>query len=199
MSIFQQVKNSLSLIDVARHYGIEVSPSGFASCLFHSERTPSLKLYEDHFHCFGCGKSGDVISLLAQRFGISQFESAKILMNDYHLSGEVMKITIKPQVQQTYSEWERKTIRLLHEYRDYLQIFEEIYSPKTPDEPILDMFVEAVHALPRIEYYLDILIFEPLEVRQSFLKEYVQQLDDIEIKLDEYKRKYPRRNGGFEC
>ena len=67
MSLFQQVKESLNLIEVAKHYGIEVNRSGFTSCLFHNERTPSLKLYDDHFHCFGCGKSGDVIALIAQR------------------------------------------------------------------------------------------------------------------------------------
>lgn len=53
MSIFQQVKESLNLIEVAKYYGIEVSRSGFASCLFHAEKTPSMKLYDDHFYCFG--------------------------------------------------------------------------------------------------------------------------------------------------
>jgi DNA primase len=192
MSIFQTIKQSLNLIDVAKHYGIEVSRSGFTSCLFHNERTPSLKLYSDHFHCFGCGKSGDVIALVAQRLNISQFESAKLLMNDFHLSQEEMKLNAVPQVQRSYSEWERQTIRLLTQYRDYLQHFEKIHSPKTPDEPIHNLFVEAIHTLPKIEYYLDILTFEPLEIRREFLQEYVKQLDEIEVKLDEYKRTYPR-------
>lgn len=192
MSIFETIKQSLNLIDVARHYGIEISRSGFTSCLFHNERTPSLKLYDDHFHCFGCGKSGDVIALVAQRLNISQFETAKLLMNEFHLSQEEMKLNAVPQVQRTYSEWERQTIRLLNQYRDYLQYFDRIYSPKIPDEPIHDLFVEAIHTMPKIEYYLDILTFEPLEIRKAFLQEYTQQLDEIEVKLDEYKRRYPR-------
>lgn len=193
MSIFETIKQSLNLIDVASHYGIEVSRSGFTSCMFHNERTPSLKLYSDHFHCYGCGKSGDVIALIAQRLNISQFESAKLLMNEFHLSQEEMKLNAVPQVQRTYSEWERQSIRLLNQYRDYLKYFEKIYSPKIADERIHDLFVDAIHTLPKIEYYLDILTFEPMEIRKEFLQEYSKQLDEIEIKLDEYKRIYPRK------
>lgn len=195
MSIFEQIKSSVNLIDVAKYYGIEVNRSGFTSCLFHNERTPSMKLYPDHFHCFGCGKSGDVIALAAQRFRISQFDSAKLIMNDFHLSNEEFKLSAKPQIQLSYSEWERQTIRLLNQYVDYLKYFKMMYAPKTPDEPIHDLFAESIHTINCIEYYLDILTYEPLEVRQAFLTAYVNRLDEIEIKLDEFKRIHPRIGG----
>lgn len=193
MSIFKTIKSSLDLIDTAKYYGIEVNRSGFTLCLFHSERTPSLKLYPDHFYCFGCGKSGDVIALVAQRLNISQFDSAKVLMSDFRLSNEEVRLQAKPQIQATYSEWERQTIRLLNEYLDYLQHLKITYAPKSENEPINDLFVESLHAIPLAEYYLDILNFEPLAVRQQFLQEFVKQLDEIEIKLDEYKRTHPKR------
>lgn len=195
MSIFEQIKSSVNLIDVAKYYGIEVNRSGFTSCLFHNERTPSMKLYPDHFHCFGCGKSGDVIALAAQRFCISQFDSAKLIMNDFRLSSEELKLSAKPQIQLSYSEWERQTIRLLNQYVDYLKCFKMMYAPKTPDEPIHDLFAESIHTINCIEYYLDILTYEPLEVRQTFLTAYVSRLDEIEIKLDEFKRIHPRIGG----
>lgn len=152
-----------------------------------------MKLYPDHFHCFGCGKSGDVIALVAQRLNISQLESAKLIMNDFHLSNEEFKLSAKPQIQLSYSAWEQQTIRLLNQYVGYLKYFKKVYTPQTLDEPINDLFVESLHTLSRIEYYLDILTFEPLEVRQAFLKEYVNQLDEIEIKLDEFKRTHPMK------
>ena len=31
-------------------------------CPFHSERSPSFTVFSDHFHCFGCGAGGDVIT-----------------------------------------------------------------------------------------------------------------------------------------
>jgi DNA primase len=37
-------------------------------CPFHAEKTPSLHVYPDHFHCFGCGAHGDAIDFLT-RFG----------------------------------------------------------------------------------------------------------------------------------
>lgn len=195
MSIFETIKANLDLIDTAKYYGVEVNRSGFTSCLFHAERTPSMKLYHDHFYCFGCGKSGDVIALVAQRLNISQFDSAKVLMNDFRLSNEEFRLHATPQIQLTYSEWERQTIRLLNEYLAYLQYFKTLYTPKSEHEPINSLFVESLHATPPTEYYLDILTFEPLAVRKQFLQEFVKQLDEIEIKLDEYKRKYPRIGG----
>jgi hypothetical protein len=33
-------------------------------CPFHDERTPSFNVYTDHYHCFGCGRHGDVIDWL---------------------------------------------------------------------------------------------------------------------------------------
>ncbi|MFT9386975.1 DNA primase, partial [Acetobacter sp.] len=35
-------------------------------CPFHGEKTPSFYVYDDHFHCFGCGAHGDVISFVMQ-------------------------------------------------------------------------------------------------------------------------------------
>ena len=207
MSLFETIKAKLDLIETAKQYGIEVNRSGFTSCLFHAERTPSMKLYHDHFHCFGCGKSGDVIALIAQRLNISQFDSAKVLMNDFQsvaptgnfkteFSGNFRASAARQMGPASrWSEWERQTIRLLNEYLGYLQHFKTLYTPKSENEPIHDLFVESLHAIPRAEYYLDILTFEPLEVRQQFLHEFVKQLDEIEIKLDEYKRTHPMRGG----
>ncbi|MFT8720451.1 DNA primase [Acetobacter sp.] len=35
-------------------------------CPFHGEKTPSFYVYDDHFHCFGCGAHGDAISFVMQ-------------------------------------------------------------------------------------------------------------------------------------
>lgn len=41
---------------------------GFAPCLWHDEKTPSMKYYKKNnkVHCFGCGKGGDVIDVMQQ-------------------------------------------------------------------------------------------------------------------------------------
>ena len=39
-------------------------------CPFHNEKTPSFYVYENGFHCFGCGASGDAISFVMQTQGL---------------------------------------------------------------------------------------------------------------------------------
>src|SRR3982751_5948835 len=38
-------------------------------CPFHNEKTPSFYVYDDHFHCFGCGAHGDAITFLMRAEG----------------------------------------------------------------------------------------------------------------------------------
>ncbi len=37
-----------------------------ALCPFHQEKSPSFVLYNDHYHCFGCGAHGDIINFTMQ-------------------------------------------------------------------------------------------------------------------------------------
>ncbi|MDI2090633.1 DNA primase [Commensalibacter oyaizuii] len=46
-----------------------------ACCPFHGEKTPSFYIYDDHFHCYGCGAHGDVISFVMQNEGKSFSEA----------------------------------------------------------------------------------------------------------------------------
>ncbi len=50
-----------------------------ACCPFHGEKTPSFYVYEDGFHCFGCGAHGDVISFVMQSVGQSFLETVTSL------------------------------------------------------------------------------------------------------------------------
>lgn len=54
--------------EAAEHYGLKIGRSDMVCCPFHNDRTPSMKLNEDYFYCFGCGAHGDVIDLTAQLF-----------------------------------------------------------------------------------------------------------------------------------
>ena len=50
---FKSIKENLDLIDTARHYGVHITGSNMINCLFHDDKNPSMKLYHDHFYCFG--------------------------------------------------------------------------------------------------------------------------------------------------
>ena len=48
-------------------------------CPFHQEKTPSFYVYEDGYHCFGCGAHGDAISFVMQTQGSAFMEAVEQL------------------------------------------------------------------------------------------------------------------------
>ncbi|WP_149539702.1 DNA primase [Siccirubricoccus phaeus] len=60
-------------------------------CPFHNEKTPSFYVYDDHFHCFGCGAHGDAITFLMRGEGASFPEAVERLAREAGL--EVPKPT----------------------------------------------------------------------------------------------------------
>lgn len=86
--------------DVAKFYGLQMNHSGMARCPFHDDRTPSLKVYDDHFYCFGCGATGDCTGFTAKLFGIPQIEAAKKISYDFGLNlfnGEIA-VSVNPRL-----------------------------------------------------------------------------------------------------
>jgi DNA primase len=61
----EEIKRAYSMRDVAGQYGLHPNRAGFIQCPFHTgDRTPSLKLYTDNFHCHACGADGDVFTFV---------------------------------------------------------------------------------------------------------------------------------------
>lgn len=56
VSLPSVIGQSLPLQKVGRHF--------VARCPFHGERSPSFTVYDEHYHCFGCGAHGDVFTWL---------------------------------------------------------------------------------------------------------------------------------------
>lgn len=48
-------------------------------CPFHDDHSPSLAVYDDHAHCFGCGWHGDAFAWLMQRDGLTFREALETL------------------------------------------------------------------------------------------------------------------------
>jgi DNA primase len=84
-------KDLKSQVDIARVIGEYVrlrkaSPQRFQGlCPFHQEKTPSFSVFlnSQYFKCFGCGKSGDVITFVQEIEGISFYEALRSLA-DHH-------------------------------------------------------------------------------------------------------------------
>lgn len=51
-------------------------------CPFHKEKTPSFRVYEDHFHCFGCQAHGGAIDFVMKAEGLPFREAVERLAQD---------------------------------------------------------------------------------------------------------------------
>ena len=71
------------MIERARQYPIgqiiPVDRRGFATCLWHEEKTPSMYCKGNYVHCFGCNRSGDSIDVYRRVHGAGFVESVKML------------------------------------------------------------------------------------------------------------------------
>lgn len=83
MSQSEEIKAKLDIVEVIREY-IPVKAVGAnfqALCPFHNEKTPSFVISPDKqvWHCFGCGKGGDVFSFVMEKEGLSFIETLRLL------------------------------------------------------------------------------------------------------------------------
>ena len=84
----EEIKQTYSMRETVERYGIMVNRAGFCNCPFHKgDRTASLKIYKDSYHCFGCNSNGDIFTFI-QNMDNCDFKTAF-----YSLGGEYQKPT----------------------------------------------------------------------------------------------------------
>lgn len=83
--LFSEIKNALEMVEVVSFYDSPPNRSGFINCPFHQDKTPSCKIYQQRFRCFGCGAAGDQVDFVARLLGLSSLDAAKRLNEDFRL------------------------------------------------------------------------------------------------------------------
>ena len=159
MNLFETVKAAVTPRMAAERYGLPIQQGGMVCCPFHADRTPSMKLNEDYFYCFGCGASGDVIDLAARLFGLSGYDAAKKLATDFGMTEQKPSILAKLQRGKSQAEAERRCFRVLGDYLQILQDWKTNCAPQSPEDSIDPRYAEACHMLERIGNMLDILTY----------------------------------------
>ena len=182
-SVFEVVKQSVTVREAAELYGIAVGRGGMACCPFHDDRHPSMKV-DTRFHCFGCGADGDVIDFTARLYGLSPKEAAEKLAQDFGLAYDSKAPPRRNYVRQKSEAQARKEKRehgwrVLTDYYHLLRKWEADYSPKTPDEDPHPRFLEAIQKKDYMGYLLDTLLDSSTEEQDQWIAEHTAEISAI--------------------
>ena len=197
MNLFKTVKQSVTIKQAAALYDLPVTTTWMTRCPFHEDHTPSMKLNDTYYYCFGCGATGDVIDLTAHLFDLSSLQAARKLAQDFGLgpakppSGAVAL----PKPLATLSDAQQEDIayclRVLHDYRDLLTRWRTEFAPHSPEETLDDRFVETLHMLDVVDNLMDCLALGPASQKATAAKRLLdgQLLPRMEARLDTLKAK----------
>ena len=192
MTIFETVREQIALPDAAQLYGIS-SRRGNVRCIFHADNAPSMKLYDDHFHCFGCGAHGDVTDFTAQIYGLSKIEAARKLCSDFGISDTITPDTPKRCIRPvTVRERIQLAFDVLTDYLVMLKDFRAVYAPLDESESLDPRFVESLQQLDYAEYLWDMLFDLTDDERAAFITENAGQFRRYYDRLKQFGRLRPK-------
>ena len=205
MSFFKEVKAAVTTRQAAEHYGIKVNRAGMASCPFHDDRTPSMKV-DRNFICFGCQEKGDVIRFTARLFDLTPKDAALKLNDDFNLNIPVQELGKSPPAKRKRPDPSWARMKLLEQsadhmygvYCDYLHLLNDWkirYAPKSPDDDWHPLFVEACHKTDYVEYLLDCLFDGSPEDKAMILIEKKKEVETLEKRIREFKSGEAGRTG----
>lgn len=150
MGLFDEVKQNVTVRQAAERYGLKPNRSGLIRCIFHNDKSPSMKV-DRRYYCFGCGCTGDAIDFTAQLFDIGLKDAAMKLADDFGIpysgrdrgSPQNRRSVSAKKPEPTPEElWQKKHLRCLRAYLDYLSLlleWKEQYAPKTRTEECMDV------------------------------------------------------------
>jgi len=190
--IFSEVKNLLNIMRVVEYYGVSLNSKGFALCPFHQENTPSFKVYDDSFYCFGCGESGTVIDFVMKYFRLTNIEAVKKLNDDFSLklpiggsSGAAMSRSLQDDKNliESFKEWEKRAYRTVSKYFKLLRFYgEQIYVHENEE---FNKYLPEVDNILFVETLLDLMIENTSDfaAQVEFYKDFGEAVKWIEQKL----------------
>lgn len=112
-SIFTFIKENVPIREVIQDTGTVINRNGYCKCPFHNEKTASMKVFSNNFHCFGCGADGDVVDFVSMYYNIATFEAIRKLDKEYNLN--LVKEDYTPEEWQEYAQRAKERERRLKE------------------------------------------------------------------------------------
>lgn len=169
-ALASRIRETVHMEDVVRRYYPDGTWRGqYVACPFHGERTPSLRVYERDYHCFGCGAHGDAVDFVVALLGVRPYEAIQRLAADFGLTSGP-KRTLREVAAGRQAELDAQRAR--HQRESAIQEANEAYftaldewlslernlydyAPAAQDAPWDPRFVEALRGKAMARYALD--------------------------------------------
>lgn len=168
--LISEIKNSVNIVDVIGEV-VSLTRAGrnyIGLCPFHKEKTPSFNVIEDKqfFHCFGCGKSGDVYKFLEEYRQVSFLESV-------HLVAERAGIPLQVDVQQTQTKPQNPNQILIDIHKDAAKFYNAVLKTTKEGQEAKNYLVQRGLTDELIDYFnIGLSPNEPDFLYQSLAKRY---------------------------
>ena len=119
------------------------------NCVFHQEKTPSLMLDStlNRYKCFGCGKSGDVITFVEDLKGLDFADAVRFLIQRYCPDVNVADIDTKPTPEEAEDQHRRETMFLYNGYA--YDFFRQQYEADTDEAVRCRKYAEKSETNPK--------------------------------------------------
>lgn len=153
-----EIKQSVSMREVAERYGYHPNRAGFISCPFHhGDRTPSMKIYKRDYHCHACGANGDIFSFVMGMEHCDFKTAYKALGGSYKAKSDHQRNLYQYHLQKRK---EAEIKRLQRAEQEKKEVIEEIRMQKLFKKlstVFSDDWCEAVNRLEYLFYKLEYL------------------------------------------
>lgn len=170
MRMTDLIYGSVSMSDVLKMYH-HTGSRGRTNCPIHNGKDDNFCYTDKVYHCWTCGAKGNVVGFVMDLFGLTYMDACRKINEDFNLNIPLdgkptfrQKQKARLKLEKMRAEYEAEEQRKQAENDRYNALMDEyarldiirIYlAPKTPDEPLNDLYVQAMHRLPVVEYKLD--------------------------------------------
>ncbi|MHA6250953.1 DNA primase [Oceanobacillus sp. CAU 1775] len=133
--VIEDIRKANDIVDIVGEY-VQLKKQGrnyFGLCPFHGEKSPSFSVTQEKqiFHCFGCGKGGNVVTFMMEMESFSFYESLEFLAKRVDISlpetGSSKKFTHSDENQSILEAYEWLT-KLYHHLLKFTKDGKEGYN-----------------------------------------------------------------------
>lgn len=145
-----------------------------ALCPFHSETKPSFTVFDENYHCFGCGAHGDVVTFVRELYGLSFREALEHLgIENERLSKREYQKKIKTR--RIEQEKREKQLRREIQITEYLVTMVQAAAKAVKAIKTIDDFEKYGHVHEPVtlwKYYLSCLSYGSAKTRKFVCEQF---------------------------